>query len=406
MVTSTEQLGLTGPRFPQLDGLRGLAILMVVLYHSTELSYSEVTWIRAVLSVPWMGWAGVDLFFVLSGFLITRILLVQRGASNYFRAFYARRALRIFPLYYSLLFFCLVIVPGLDLFPAVNQLWQPGADREGIWYWLFLGNYQAGLQGQFRHLVLGITWSLAIEEQFYLVWPQFVSRISVHRLKCICYAVVLGSLLLRVVAVALGTKWILTYTVTPFRLDGLAVGAWIAIRAYEDGSFHSLARLSDRLMPWALGAVGLIVGLLVVDPHLFGVKKSFTLLGHPLMQTLGYSAIAIGAGTVLVRLMSAEGDSLWRRVFEISPLVRLGTVSFGLYLIHVPVIQLVALRVYHPQDTRWLFALEQLLYYLAVLAPAIVLASLSWWAFESRWLSLRRYVPFQPPISPPGDASV
>jgi len=392
---ASNQLGLTGPRFTQLDGLRGLAILMVVLYHSTELIYSEVTWIRVVLAIPWMGWAGVDLFFVLSGYLITRILLVHRGAPNYFRAFYGRRILRIFPLYYSLLIFYLIVVPQLGLFSGGGPLWTPNSDREAIWYWVFLGNFHAGLDGHFNHAALGITWSLAIEEQFYLVWPQLVSRLRVERLKKVCCAVVVGSLLMRLVAVGLGANWILTYTVTPFRLDGLAVGAWIAARVYQDGGFDAIAPTSNRLLRWALGAVGLIVGLLVVDPHLLGVETGFTLLGHPLMQTLGYSALAIAGGAVLIRLLSADEHSVWRRVFEAPLLTRLGVVSYGLYLVHVPVIHVVATWVYHPADSEWNFAFEQLLYYFAVLVPAVMLAALSWWAFESRWLSLRRYLPFQ-----------
>src|SRR5690606_16312654 len=150
-----------------LDGLRGLAIALVFLYHATWVPGAVTPLEQAATWLPRVGFTGVDLFFVLSGFLITRILLRERESPAYYRAFYGRRVLRIFPLYYATLLLWLVIAPAL----GARDLWLPGADPgEAVWYWLYLSNWHDGLAGRFGHAYLAIAWSLAIEEQFYLVW--------------------------------------------------------------------------------------------------------------------------------------------------------------------------------------------------------------------------------------------
>ncbi|HUO63467.1 MAG TPA: acyltransferase, partial [Terriglobales bacterium] len=139
-------------RDPRLDGLRGLAIALVMLYHTTHYGFARSRLDQAVALIPSVGWSGVDLFFVLSGFLITGILLRTRGGGHYFRNFYARRALRIFPLYYAVLVFFFFVVPRLHVFAPVNFLWAPGSDRETVWYWLYLSNVKVARFGAWHHL--------------------------------------------------------------------------------------------------------------------------------------------------------------------------------------------------------------------------------------------------------------
>ena len=154
-------------RLPQLDGIRGIAILLV-LVHNTNPSAS-----LHIAAISTYGWMGVDLFFALSGFLITGILLDTKQSDGYFRNFYARRCLRIWPLYYSLLIFMFVIVPHAR--PAeAHAIFE----RSAPWwaYPFFLQNFLVAIPQQAAG-ALGVTWSLAIEEQFYLVWPLFVRRL-------------------------------------------------------------------------------------------------------------------------------------------------------------------------------------------------------------------------------------
>src|SRR5262249_15937795 len=145
---------------PELDGLRGIAILLVLMLHQTE-ALRDTGW-RTFWS---FGWAGVDLFYVLSGFLITGILLDARAQEGFFRRFYWRRVLRILPLYYLWLLFFTVVLPlsGASLAPLLSA-------RHGqLWWWVHLSNWHFA----FGHEVptgISIAWSLSIEEQFYLLW--------------------------------------------------------------------------------------------------------------------------------------------------------------------------------------------------------------------------------------------
>ena len=190
-------------RIRPLDGLRGLAVLAVVLYHATLLAPGTGATGRTLLAAARLGWAGVDLFFVLSGFLITRLLVESRGADNYFRVFYARRLLRIFPLYYvSLLVLVLLFrVPG----------------GESLWYWLYASNVKATLSG-WPSAPLSHFWSLAVEEQYYLVWPLAVSLLSRRALVSLCAGLVVLVPAARAGAWVLGVPEIGLYVLTPFRL--------------------------------------------------------------------------------------------------------------------------------------------------------------------------------------------
>jgi len=158
------------PYIPALDGLRALAILLVIPHNLDILSAPY----RAVevppVTVMHAGWIGVQLFFVLSGFLITGNLLDTRGSANYYRAFIGRRALRILPLYYGVLLVTFVLVPLLGSMPEKLQETAPNQ----VWLWTFLLNWSA----PYGHTVVGFGhfWSLAVEEQFYLLWPFVVAR--------------------------------------------------------------------------------------------------------------------------------------------------------------------------------------------------------------------------------------
>ncbi len=182
----------SGPQIPALNGVRGVAILLVIVCHfiAFALPYTPARWLRLVASV---GGTGVDLFFVLSGFLITRILLASRQRPAFLTTFYARRILRIFPLYYGFLAAIYIAVPLL-------HLGQPIPFGIQLWAWTytqnvamtFLPHPATDLWQWTPHL-----WSLAVEEHFYLVWPLIVKLTSPARLPLVLLATIPFSILSR-----------------------------------------------------------------------------------------------------------------------------------------------------------------------------------------------------------------
>ena len=175
-----------GRYVPALDGVRGVAILLVILFHHT-LMRQQTPLDRVYASIARLGWSGVDLFFVLSGFLITGILCDAKGSPRSYRNFYVRRTLRIFPLYYAFVFFTLTIAPWLwpDT-PLAEMARAEMRDTSEAWSWLYLSNILFALKEGFGHPNLAVTWSLAIEEQFYLVWPLLVAGLGRHTLMWTC----------------------------------------------------------------------------------------------------------------------------------------------------------------------------------------------------------------------------
>ena len=225
-------------RVPELDGIRGIAILLVLATHFGYPAAGPGLF-RNMLS---LGWVGVDLFFVLSGFLITGILLATKGRANYFQRFYLRRLFRILPIYYA---FLILIFHGL---PFLGRS-VTGAGE--AWYWLYIANWRNGSSPYLQHF-----WSLAIEEQFYLGWPLLVHLCSRRSSKLVCVSIVLLSPVVRFLAFQMGVSPFTVYEVTPLRLDGLAFGALLAL---ADGAELRRAR---RWVPAACAAA--ILGLISV----------------------------------------------------------------------------------------------------------------------------------------------
>jgi peptidoglycan/LPS O-acetylase OafA/YrhL len=369
----------------------------VLLYHTRWVPGAVTPIERAVSAVQQAGFAGVDLFFVLSGFLITRILLRERSSHAYYRAFYARRVLRIFPLYYAVLALWLVLVPMIGAERILGELWiQDAGPGDGIWYWLYLSNWSDGLAGHFSHQFLTVAWSLAIEEQFYLAWPLIVRRSSRRTLAVTCVAVIGGALALRILFVAHGAVPLTVYLLTPFRLDTLAFGALVAIVASDPRRWPIIARSARAALPLTALAVIAICGVLIAYPGFGGETRKLSLLARPLMQTAGYSAFALLFACLLVRLIAPPArPGLLDRLFRTRLLVDLGRISYGIYLFHMPAIYLTTLWVFDPSQHAWGFVPAQLLRWTVAGGVTILAALASWRWLERPALRLRERFPYR-----------
>jgi peptidoglycan/LPS O-acetylase OafA/YrhL len=338
-------------RIRQLDAVRGIAIL-VVIFHNQSTKYPSLH-LQGIFA---NGWMGVDLFFVLSGFLITGILIDTKSSEGYFRNFYARRCLRIWPLYYAAIAFMLVAVPLLQPSTA-EEIYT----RSSPWwsYPIFLQNFLVQSPTHATGL-LAVTWSLAVEEQFYLVWPWIVWFASEAQLRRFAVAVIVLSAPLR--------YWLLSsfgvdlYQNTFCRLDGLMAGAFLAMLA------RSATLNPEKFIPRAWILLG------VAGPLAFALEA----MG---MRWLVYSCSAM-ASAAFVYLAIFENRRWFRAALTSRFLVYTGTISYGLYLLHkIP---------FDVEDALHLDRYPALVF-AAGLAASYALAALSWRIFEKPILELKRF---------------
>jgi peptidoglycan/LPS O-acetylase OafA/YrhL len=270
------------------------------------------------------GWIGVDLFFVLSGFLITRILLEARARPCYFTNFYARRALRIWPIYYFvLLFFWLAprAFPSLEV-PLTPSGWVAHA--------LYVQNLADSTR--FGPWPLSITWSLAIEEQFYVLWPLLVFVLGDRPLRWLLAALIVAVPILRLALLSTRTIAPITaYVATPFRIDTLAIGGLVSIVVGAGGPSPTLRRLARCGSPLALLASAVMIGLLGGDRLVVTERPVQTLAAFELAFL--YTLLALGFAGIIVLILDGEPTFL-TRVFNNVVLRHLGRVSYGVYLYH------------------------------------------------------------------------
>ena len=336
---AADQLRATlGGPIPALDGVSGLAILAVLMHQllldRPALGAGAGRLVGLGLAPFEAGWVGVQLFFVLSGFLITGILLDSRGAQNYLSSFFARRALRIFPLYYLLLALVFVVIPVLGTLPAPS----PAQHHLQGWYWSYLQNWTF-LRGGGYVRPLGSCWSLAVEEQFYLVWPFVVRAVSDRGLARVSIAVAIGALALRAGVLAAGGAPEVVYECTLTRADALTLGALLAVVVRRP---DWLARLTPRL---GLCARLVAAALLATALGSGGLSRH-----NPLAEVAGETLVALISAILIlyVTLETAQGSGKLASWLASPLLRRFGKHSYAIYLVHLPLHLLLVRRVLGP----------------------------------------------------------
>jgi peptidoglycan/LPS O-acetylase OafA/YrhL len=364
---------------PELDGIRGIALLAVMLSHGGPYiaQTNKVSKLFVYAMIP--GWSGVELFFVLSGFLITGILLKSKTAENYFSSFYARRFLRIFPIYY------LVLTVGL-VAAAHSPWWNallPVAGKTRIAYYFYAQNWPMFWP---HHLFLKINgfghfWSLAVEEQFYVVWPLVIWLLPENAILTICSVGLVVALPLRVLMVHRFAEDFTAMALTTSRMDGLLVGVILAILLRR-------GQIPRRWIYLCLGAGVGIIGFIAVFHHTELIGTYFY------MPTIGITGFSLLSGGLLA--LSQHRIAWLRYILDARWLRTVGKYSYGMYIYHIPVYLIcthaLGGRVDATLPLRW--ALPYIGFLMAV---TFLVAKASYDLFESKILALKRY--FRPRYS-------
>jgi peptidoglycan/LPS O-acetylase OafA/YrhL len=362
---------------PQLDGLRAIAIVAVLYAHLTPHSY----WL---LGIDWGAW-GVRLFFVLSGFLITGILLDcrrhieisenvsrPRGALGHvLRAFYARRALRILPDFYATL-----LVAAMLHVPAVRKTLP--------WHLAYLSNVYFGIKGDWFGYV-GAYWSLAVEEQFYLVWPLIVLLVPRRGLLPAVLSLIALGPISRAVMIYFHANNAMLYGSTLSALDTLGFGALLAVMKHAEGRCsESSVRVVMKCAPLAmLGMIALIVlNRFSYHAWLTGVSQNL-LLGTSFMWVVN---------------RAAEGNVSIGRFLECPPVAYLGRISYAVYVLHLIVLYLVDRTLHHLLIPEfWQRSYAWFVLSLFTVLTTLLLAMISWYRMEKPINSLKHRFSYRPP---------
>lgn len=347
--------------FPALDGLRGVAIGLILLHHCFGKLFAFC-------------WIGVDLFFVLSGFLITRILLESLEKKNYLLNFFGRRVLRIFPLYYFVLAVVFFLFPLLinDAEKTFSYLFEHQA-----WFWTYTENWLINRDGWApgQNIILSHFWSLAIEEQYYLLWPFVVLLFRGRALLIAIFCLIATAVVIRTAGILHNPGY---YVATITRMDSLLMGALLAALLYR---FRNLVNNWSKAL-FVLSGIAILAGLLITrNPD----------YSNRFFVTAGYTLLAVFFAAVIA-IVIEEKNNLLKRSLNNRPLIFLGKYSYGLYVFHFPVFWLLRAPVLE-LISGWIASpdIAKLATSLVCLAITIACALLSFSLIEKPFLRLKAY---------------
>ncbi len=360
----------------ELDGVRGIAALMVFFHHVCFTSIEPAGWgtsVRLLYKLSVLGATGVDLFFVLSGFLITSLLIQARKASSYYRDFYWKRVLRILPLYIVCLLGVFFFIPGSDKYVLLSAL--------------FVANFA----WMFHVASVGPFWTLAIEEQFYLLWPTVVRRRSVDQLRRGAICIGIGAVVLRLIAAVFGHH---NYYFTFFHCDGLAFGAFQACWFYQRDTSKAISAKESRSI-----YAGLFLGVaLLAILMLPGTQLRTTAFLAAANQT----GITLLYGSFIAFLISHTGQRSLA-VLRSPLLTFFGLISYAMYMIHSYVLMFYEhLRGPMQPGDNTAYAAR----FLAIFFGTIMLSLLSRYLIELPAMSLRKYVLSRPEPAHPANSPI
>jgi peptidoglycan/LPS O-acetylase OafA/YrhL len=343
--------------YKNLDGIRAIAALMVMVFHFFRGIEPVTTTLSILTKVSVFGQTGVTLFFVLSGFLITRILMATKETQGFFKNFYVRRTLRIFPLYYFFLLLTYYILPHFfnTESPSLNQQ---------VYYFTYLQNFATTFK--WDAIGPGHFWSLAVEEHFYLFWPFIVYLFSNKNLTKIILGIVVGAMLLRALMLSEGYE-VFYFTFT--RFDSLAIGALLAL--LEVRGFFKESN-SKKFMT-------LLAGLFI--PTVF-MWTYFTGAGNNYIQIFKFFFLSSIYFSIIGLLLCIKENHPVNKVLRTDFFSYTGKISYGLYVYH-PLAYSICGRYFNTENIVFDFIIGLIMTYL--------ISAISFHFFESAFLKLKKY---------------
>lgn len=342
--------------YKELDGVRAVAALMIMVCHFFLYANSQNNFFLALKKISVFGQTGVSLFFVLSGFLISRILLNTKKEKYYFRNFYVKRILRIFPLYYSFLFFYyygLPIILSEEVYPFSEQKY----------FWVYLQNIARTFEWKSEGPVH--FWSLAVEEHFYFFWPILVFFFSTTRIVQIIIAIVILAFLCRVILLQYDLS---VYYFTLTRVDELAIGAFLAL-------LEKQGKLCEKNARYFLA-----IFLSIFIPLVF-IWVYYTGKGNVTIQATKYILQSLIFFSFIGWVISVKEKNTFRKILSIKLLSFAGMISYGLYVFHPICFQLV---------NRFLWVEYSLVNFLMSFVITFIIATLSYYFLELPFLRFKK----------------
>lgn len=364
-------------RIPEIDGLRGLAIIGVLVCHffGQGIDHEQSHRLASYLAeLALFGGSGVSLFFVLSGFLIAGILLDNKNSPNYFSTFYLRRSFRILPAYYFLIFLIYVLnvlsAQGILNIPG----WIIGFTFSGKYYLTFTQNFAMVGTGNFGLVSLAHTWSLAVEEQFYLTLPFIIRFAPARVLQLLVLALFCSAPVFRGFMATQTNDEFLIKALAPANLDFLMMGVAIAIVFRSKRGFEILSRYRFKLIfPLFFGLLFGVLGMQAILQQTFPTSQL-----NPLV--LGYTVLCLICGLLVLSAVLTNQNSYLSKILSTSFLRKMGELSYFIYLFHILVYCLVHWQfgLFEKPPFGFVYLLEMTI----TLSIILVLAQISWTFFE------------------------